>query len=207
MPDGKLYFFTASGMVRLSPWSEFKVAKSSFQAIKLKDKDEVVAIEVERPNCDFFFVTKNGACVVCHDVFPEYGRVSSGVKGMDVAPDDRLVTAMQIEQGKDYVAVVATSFGTFKKVLLDTVGTLTRAKKGVKIVDLGREGKERVLLAEAIIDGEDVYIAVEDEDGNIYHSSTSEIQLESRMGKGKILTGVGIIKSKWVYSFRLKGQK
>ncbi|MBQ8726622.1 MAG: DNA topoisomerase 4 subunit A [Clostridia bacterium] len=207
MPDGKLYFYTANGMVRLSPWSEFKVAKSSFQAIKLKDKDEVVAVEVERPNCDFFFVTKNGACVRCHDTFPEYGRVSSGVKGVDVSSDDKLVTAMQIEQDKDYVAVVATSFGTFKKVLLDTVGILPRAKKGVKIVDLGREGKERVLLAEAIVDGEDIYIAVEDEDGNMYHSSTSEIQLESRMGKGKILTGVGIIKSKWVYSFRLKGQK
>ena len=50
-------------------------------------------------------------------------------------------------------------------------------------------------------------LEIEDEDGNMYHSSTSEIQLESRMGKGKILTGIGIIKSKWVYSFRLKGQK
>lgn len=207
VPDGKLYFYTANGMVRLSPWSEFKVAKSVFQAIKLKDKDELVGVEEYRENCEFFFATKNGMCVRCSDSFPEYNRGSSGVKGMDVAPDDKIITAKQIEVGKEYVVVVATTFGTFKKVLLDTLGTLTRAKKGSKIVDLGREDKEKVLLADVVDDGEDIFIAVEDEDGNMYHSSTSEIQLESRMGKGKILTGIGIIKSKWVYSFRLKGQK
>ena len=207
MPAGKLFFYTASGMVRLSPWSEFKVAKTSFQAIKLKDKDEVIGVEEEIPNGEFFFATELGMCVHCHDTFPEYGRVSGGVKGVDVADGDRLITAMQIEENKEYDVVVATSFGTFKKVLLDTLGKLPRARKGIKIADLGREGKEKVLLAEAVADDSEIYLAIEDEEGNMYHSVSGEVPLESRMGKGKMLPSVGIIKSKGVYSFRIKGQK
>ena len=207
MPSGRLYFFTANGMVKLSPWSEYKVAKTSFQAIKLKEKDEVVAVEEEKPNSEFFFATKNGMSVHCHDEFPEYGRVSGGVKGVDVASDDKLITATQIEEGKDYSIVVATSFGTFKKVLLDTLGKLPRARKGIKIADLGRDGKERVLFAEPILEEDEILLAIEDEEGNMYHSSSGDVLLESRMGKGKMLPSVGIIKSKGVYSFRLRGHK
>ena len=207
MPNGRLYFFTANGMVKLSPWSEYKVSKQSFQAIKLKDKDEVVAVEEEKPNSEFFFATKNGMSVHCHDEFPEYGRVSGGVKGVDVAGDDALITAMQIEEGKDYSIIVATSFGTFKKVLLDTLGKLPRARKGIKIADLGREGKEKVLLAEAVLEEDECYLAIEDEEGNMYHATSGELSLESRMGKGRVLPTVGIIKPKGVYSFRLKGRK
>lgn len=207
MPEGKLLFYTASGMVRLSPWSEFKVAKASFQAIKLKEKDEVIGVELEKAGSEFFFATEYGMCVHCHDTFPEYGRVSGGVKGVDVADGDKLITAMQIDENKEYYIIVATSFGTFKKVLLGTLGKLPRARKGIKIADLGREGKEKVLLAEAVADDSEIYLAIEDEEGNMYHSASGEVPLESRMGKGKMLPSVGIIKSKGVYSFRLKGQK
>ena len=103
--------------------------------------------------------------------------------------------------------VVATSFGTFKKVLLGTLGKLPRARKGVKIADLGREGKEKVLLAEAVAEDGEISLAIEDEEGNMYHTVSGEISLESRMGKGKMIPSVGIIKSKGVYSFRVKGQK
>ena len=206
-PNGQLYFFTANGTVKVSPWGEYIVSKNVFQAIKLKDKDEVVVVEEEKPNSEFFFATKNGMCLYCHDTFPSYGRLSSGVKGMDIADDDRLITAMQIEEGGEYDAIVATSFGTFKKVLLDTLGKFGRGKKGSKIADLGRDGKERVLLATAVKDDEEIFLAIEDEDGNMYHASSFDVPLESRMGKGKFLTGLGIIKSKGVYSFRIKGHK
>ena len=207
MPEGKLFFYTANGMVRLSPWSEFKVAKTSFQAIKLKEKDEVIGVELEKPGSEFFFATELGMCLHCHDTFPEYGRVSGGVKGVDVADDDKLITAMQIDENKEYDVVVATSFGTFKKVLLGTLGKLPRARKGIKIADLGREGKEKVLLAEAVAEDSEIYLAIEDEEGNMYHSTSGEVPLESRMGKGKMLPSVGIVRSKGVYSFRLRGQK
>ena len=71
----------------------------------------------------------------------------------------------------------------------------------------GREGNEKVLFAEAVADDSEICLAIEDEEGNMYHSSSNEVQLESRMGKGKMLSSVGIIKTKGVYSFRIKGQK
>ena len=205
--EGKLIFFTAQGMVKVSPWAEYKVAKNSFQAIKLKDKDEVVSVESYVDGSEFVFVTKNGMCVHCHDTFPEYGRVSGGVKGMDVAGGDSIITATQIEEGKEYDIVVATSFGTFKRVLLGTVGKLPRARKGVKIADLGREGKEKILFATPNLDGDEIYLAIEDESGNTYHTTGQEIPQETRTSKGKVLSGVGFITPKAVFSFRIKGHK
>ena len=84
---------------------------------------------------------------------------------------------------------------------------MPRARKGIKIVDLGREGKEKLLVATCVEDGDEIYLAIEDDSGNMYHASDKDVPMESRTGKGKVLTGVGIIKSKWVHPFRLKNGK
>ena len=207
VPEGKLMFFTAQGMVKVSPWSEYKVAKTSFQAIKLKDKDEVISVQEEIKGSEYVFMTLQGMCLHCHDEFPEYGRVSSGVKGMDVVDGDKVISVTQIEEFKEYDLVIATSFGTFKKVLLGTIGRFPRARKGNKAVDLGRDGKEKVLLSVPVEDGDEILLAIEDENGNMYYATSGEVSPESRTGKGKVLAGTGIIRSNWVHSFRVKARK
>ena len=113
---------------------------------------------------------------------------------------------IEAKQGKEYDVVIVTSFGTFKSVLLGTVGSMPRARKGTKIVDLGRDGKESVMLCVPVEDGDEIFIAIEDENGNMYHASSKDAPPESRTGKGKMLPTVGIIRPKWVYPFRLKGK-
>ena len=121
---------------------------------------------------------------------------------MDLEDGDSLITATQIKKDADYEVVVATTFGTFKKVDLGTIGKLARARKGVRLVDVGSDGKESALLATPIEEGENVLLLCEDENGNVMHADSDDIFLESRTTKGKTLPSLGIFRAKGVYSFR-----
>lgn len=48
LPQGDLLFFTKQGMIKKTEWSEYDIIKSAYQAIKLKDGDELVKVE---PTC------------------------------------------------------------------------------------------------------------------------------------------------------------
>lgn len=202
-PSSRLYFFTKGGMVKLTPWSEYDVKKPVFQAIKLKEGDELLKTEEEIPDSDFFFATKNGFCLNCSDEFPQQLRVSGGVKGMDIEDGDEIITATQIKKSADYEIVVATSFGTFKKVDLGTIARTARARKGVRLVDVGIDGTECVKLAEPKEESASLTLLVEDDGGNIMHALSEELANESRTTKGKSIAKLGIFKTALVYPFRL----
>lgn len=204
VPEGRLYFFTKDGVVKLSPWSEYAVAKSSFVAMKLKDGDAVIDVQQEIPDSDFMFVTQTGMGLNCSDTFSEYKRVSGGVQGIDLYDGDQVVAVTQIDKEKEYDLVVATEFGTFKRVYLSTVNKLPRNRKGVKIADVG---DDKLLLGEPVPKGDKIYLLIEDTDGNVMYADSSQFVVESRTTKGKPVAGLGIFRAKGVCSFRLNDKK
>ena len=204
VPQGRLYFFTKQGVVKLTPWAEYAVAKSSFIAMKLKDGDAVLDVQQEIPDADFMFVTKTGMGLNCSDTFSEYKRMSGGIQGMDLYDDDEVVQVTQIDKDKDYDLVVATGLGTFKRVYLSTVNKLPRNRKGVKIADVG---EDRLLLGEPVLKGEKIYLLIEDTDGNTLYADSSQFAIESRTTKGKPVAALGIFAAKGVCSFRLNDKK
>lgn len=204
VPQGRLYFFTKQGVVKLTPWSEYAVAKSSFVAMKLKDGDAVLDVQQEIPNADFMFVTKTGMGLNCSDTFSEYKRMSGGIQGVDLYDDDEVVQVTQIDKEKDYDLVVATGLGTFKRVYLSTVNKLPRNRKGVKIADVS---DSELLLGEPVLKGEKIYLLIEDTDGNTLYADSSQFAIESRTTKGKPVAALGIFAAKGVCSFRLNDKK
>lgn len=204
VPEGRLYFFTKDGVVKLTPWSEYAVAKSSFVAMKLKDGDAVIDVQQEIPDSDFVFATKTGMGLNCSDTFSEYKRVSGGVQGMDLYDGDEVISVTQIDKEKDYDLVVATGAGTFKRVYLSTVNKLPRNRKGVKIADVGDDA---LLLAMPVLKGEKLYLLIEDEDGNTLYADSSQLAVESRTTKGKPIAALGSFRAKGVCSFRLNDKK
>lgn len=205
VPQGKLLFYTKFGAVKLSPWEEYIVKKSSYQAIKLKEKDEIVAVEEQKENSDYLFTTQKGMCLYCADEFPEQGRTAGGVKGMDIGSGDEILFAGQIAKDKDYLLVVGTSFGTFKKIVLGTIGKLGRARKGVRISDVGNDAKEKLLVAYPVEDGKSVNLLIEKDDDSkdLLYINSEKLPLESRTSKGKAIASLGIFRGKEVHPFRL----
>lgn len=82
LPQGDLLFFTKQGMIKKTEWSEYDIIKSAYQAIKLKDGDELVKVEPDLPETTIAFITKDGLCLnALKDDIPRQGRVAGRREG------------------------------------------------------------------------------------------------------------------------------
>jgi DNA gyrase subunit A len=139
MPYGQLLFFTAKGMIKKSDWSEYEQRKNSFQALKLNEDDELLAVEEDTGEEDtIVIVTKEGICLnAMKDDIPAQGRISAGVRGIMLRDGDKVVLMKQIN-GEGEI-ILATDEGKFKRVISSQIEPSKRYRKGSIIVGL-REG-------------------------------------------------------------------
>ncbi|MBP5193109.1 MAG: DNA topoisomerase 4 subunit A [Clostridia bacterium] len=186
LPEGDLLFFTKQGMVKKTAWSEYGLQKGAFQAAKIKDDDRIISIEEDRAESTMIFVTRGGLCLnAVKDEVPKQGRISGGVKGVNLNDGDEVVYAGQIGEEAEGEIIVVTSFGTFKRVIVSgALEPMARARKGVKVVDLG-DGAECIVFAGFVTEPYD--LAVRERLGDMYVVNTEEIEIEMRTSRGKNL--------------------
>jgi DNA gyrase subunit A len=139
MPYGNLLFFTKNGMIKKTDWAEYEQRKSAFQAVKLNDGDEVLAVEEDTSEDDtIIIVTKDGICLnAMKDDIPTQGRISTGVRGIMLREGDSVVLMTQIN-GEGEI-VIATDEGKFKRVISSQIEPSKRYRKGTIIVAM-KEG-------------------------------------------------------------------
>ena len=180
LPKGKLLFYTKNGMVKLTDWSEYGLLKTSFNAAKIREDDELINVEELLTDSTILFISKQGMCLnISYADVPEQGRVSGGVKGMMLNEGDNIVFAGQINPEGE--VIVITDKGFLKRVLASEFDTMTRYRKGVKITSLGDNGK-KVLWGGYVTEPYD--IALMDAASTLI-VNTEEINIESRTSKGK----------------------
>lgn len=180
MPEGKLLFYTKSGMVKLTDWSEYGLGKTAFCGAKIKDDDAIIGVEILQTDTTILFVTKQGMCLnfVTAEV-PEQGRVSGGVKGMMLNDGDEVVFAGQISPEGEIVVVTDKAY--MKRVLACDIDIMTRYRKGVKIATLGDNGNS-VIWADYVTEPYNIALI---DPSCTYIVNTEDIRIESRTGKGK----------------------
>ena len=190
LPSGSLLFYTKMGYVKKTEWKEYGIIKSSFQAAKVNEGDEIIGIETDdpEPTTTLFFVTAQGMCLNAYkNDIPTQGRISAGVRGVALGEGDFVVYAGQID-GEGEI-IVATNGNTWKKVIVSQIDPMARYRKGVKVVDLGKD--RRVVYADYVT--EPYKIAVEMDDGTLLAADTEEdISIEDRTTKGKNLSLIHI---------------
>ncbi len=137
MPYGNLLFFTKKGMIKKTEWAEYEQRKACFQAVKLNEDDEVLAVEEDTGEEDtIFIVTKEGICLkAMKDDIPTQGRISTGVRGIKLREGDEVVLMTQITNDEGEILIVTTE-GKFKKVVVPQIEKSKRYLKGAIIVGL-----------------------------------------------------------------------
>ena len=140
MPYGSLIFFTKKGMIKKTEWAEYEQRKQSFQAVKLNEEDELIAVEEDTNEEDtIMIVTKDGICLnAMKDDIPTQGRVATGVRGIMLREGDEVVFMKQIN-GEGEIIIV-TDDGKFKRVISSQIEPSKRYKKGSIIVGLKEGG-------------------------------------------------------------------
>ena len=185
MPKGNLIFLTKQGMIKKTAFKDYNVSKSTFQAIKLKDDDQVLSIDIEQKDSTLLFVTCRGMVLNADksDV-PLQGRISGGVKGINLTDNDYCVCATQVSDEGE--AVILTDRGYIKRVLISQIETMARYRKGVKIYNLNdKEYGEKIIFADYV---KNPYIVVAKTNKDEYLSrNTDLIPIEARLGKGKLI--------------------
>ena len=179
-----MLFFTKYGMVKRTAWSEYSLKKSYYQAMTLKEGDEVINVETLDADefSTMFFVNSAGFGLNADkDNLPVQGRVAGGVRGIALKEGEECIFASQITAEGEIVVVTATNF--FKRVIVSTITPIGRACKGVTIADVKDCG--RLLFADYVTIP--YTLAIINKDGSVAEINTEEISIENRVTKGKKL--------------------
>ena len=181
---GDVLFFTKYGMVKRTSWTEYNLKKPFYQAMTLKDGDEVINAETydEDEFSTMFFVNSAGFGLnAVKDNLPVQGRVAGGVRGIALKEGEECIFASQITAEGELVVVTASNF--FKRVIVSTITPIGRACKGVTIADVKDCGK--LLFADYVTIP--YTLAIINKDGTVCEINTEEISIENRVVKGKKL--------------------
>ena len=99
----QIVFATAKGKVRKNSLEDFTSINSAGKiAMKLDPNDKIVGVEICKDDQDIMLSTKNGKCIRFESrklrIFK--GRSSKGIKGIELAPNDEIVSLSIINQEK-----------------------------------------------------------------------------------------------------------
>ena len=134
--EGAILFMTKYGMVKKSEAKELVVNKSFYQVCKLNDGDEVKNVEIDKNGKSILMLTRKGMSLNFDKVdIPTQGRISAGVKGINLDDGDSVIFAKQI----DYThVVVITDNGYIKKLAVSQFPISQRYRKGLKYINFAK---------------------------------------------------------------------
>lgn len=127
-------FITKKGLVKKTALSEYVGTKKSkgIGAVAIKEGDALSAVALIKDE-PLILISKNGYIIKFKsDEISATGRLTSGVKGINLAADDEIVAALPVRNELDDVAIF-TSKGFGKKVSQTELTLQKRGGKGITI--------------------------------------------------------------------------
>ncbi|MDC1010869.1 DNA gyrase C-terminal beta-propeller domain-containing protein [Candidatus Pelagibacter sp.] len=196
----QIVFATAQGKIRKNSLDDFSSINTAGKiAIKLDPNDKIVGVEICKDDQDIMLSTKKGKCIRFESkklrVFK--GRSSKGIKGINLAQDDEIVSLSIVNQGKskksngemkikDRFILSITENGYGKKTSHLDYRVTNRGGKGIiGIVNSPRNGN--ICSSFPVYDGDEIMISTNK--GRVIRVAVKEIR-----SAGRNTQGVRIIK-------------
>ena len=167
----QLMFATAAGSVRRNSASDFvNVPSAGKIAMKLGEDDRIVGVQICKDSNDVLLAARGGKCTrfAAADVRLFRGRSSSGVRGMDLAKSDRVISMSVLAHGD---------------ISAEERDAYFRRKREGAAPKLAKE--RRAALA-----AEEQFLITVRSDGFGKRTSTHDYRLTRRGGKGIINTAI-----------------
>jgi hypothetical protein len=146
--DQYLFFCTRNGTVKKTALADYgNVRATGIKAVKIEDDDELIDVQITSGTNDVVLATKHGLSVR----FPEadvraMGRDTTGVKGVTLRPEDKVVSMVVVRRA-DATLLVVTGKGMGKVTDLSEYRVQGRGGKG--ILTLNRTDKTGNVVAGA----------------------------------------------------------
>ncbi|WP_370325899.1 DNA gyrase subunit A [Euzebya sp.] len=180
-----LLFTTAGGIVKRTKLEEYDSPRSTLIAISLREGDELIDVRLTSGDDQVILVSEKGQAIRFHESDARtMGRSASGVKGMDLADDDK-VLACAIAEPEGYLVVI-TDEGYGKRTPLERYPTQKRGGKGVLTARLT---DARGSLVGALVAGYEQEIFVVTDRGTIIRMDVKDVRPTGRATQGvRIMT-------------------
>ncbi len=144
MPD--FLFVTRQGMVKRTAAADYDVRSKKFVAVNIKKEDALLAVLPAASRDDVLMLSRSGMCIrFALDTVPTQGRVSAGVKCMQLDDGDEVIWVGQI--GDTEQMVLFSERGYAKRLLAVDFERQNRNGKGVKSFYFNKNGSNGKHLA------------------------------------------------------------
>lgn len=145
--EGTVIIMTKNGMVKKSELKDLIVSKPFYQVCKLNDGDEVISVEMDKKGKSILMFTRKGMSLnFDKSEIPTQGRISGGVRGINLDDGDSVIFASQIDF--THVVVVAEN-GYIKKMLSTQFPLSPRYRKGLKYINFAKGCQNVTYVASA----------------------------------------------------------
>lgn len=189
-----LVFVTRKGQVKRTELKEYVTKRSgAVAACKVGKDDEVLSVHLSTGGKDIMLITKEAMAIrFREDEVNPMGRVSGGVRGIQLKETDEVVSALWVEGDEGEIAVLS-DLGYGKRSLLLDYALQSRGGKGIATFEF-KEGK-RVKpngsrIAGAFYCREQRNVTVMTKEGQAYPISSEGVPITERKHIGKLLVHV-----------------
>lgn len=209
--EGKyLFMATQKGLVKKTPIGEYaNVRKNGLAAIVLREDDLLINVRVTDNEQDVLLVTKYGQCIrFSEQDVRSTGRVSMGVRGMNLSDGDEVIGMQMSSQGKYMLTVSEKGMG--KLTEMEEFTKQNRGGKGVKCYKITEKTGNVVGMKAVdedseimIINTEGIVIRMKCSDISVYGRITSGVKLINLHGNDKVASVAKVRKA----SAEIDGEK
>lgn len=193
-PNHSLVFVTRKGQVKRTELKEYVTKRSgAVAACKVGKDDEVLSVHLSTGDKDILLITKEAMAIrFREDEVNAMGRVSGGVRGIQLKDTDEVVTALWVEGEEGEIAVLS-DLGYGKRSLLLDYAIQSRGGKGVATFEF-KEGKRVKPNGSRIVGAfycrEERKVNVMTKEGQVFTLSSESMPIQERKHIGKLLVHV-----------------
>jgi DNA gyrase subunit A len=178
--DIYLAMATRGGMIKKVALEDFaNIRRTGIIAIKLKGADELRWVRMTNGKQEIVMGTANGLLIRFNekDVRP-MGRAASGVRGIRLGKEDKVVSMDIVQDGQDLLAVSAAGYG--KRMPIKDFGTQTRGGKGHIAIKLRKDDEVAKMM---FINKDDEILFVTGK-GTMMRQAAKGISTQGRYARG-----------------------
>ncbi|WP_408892289.1 DNA gyrase subunit A [Paenibacillus taichungensis] len=193
-PDHSLVFVTRKGQVKRTELKEYVTKRSgAVAACKVGKDDEVLSVHLSTGGKDIMLITKEAMAIrFREDEVNPMGRVSGGVRGIQLKETDEVVSVLWVEGDEGEVAILS-DLGYGKRSLLLDYALQSRGGKGLATFEF-KEGKRVKPNGSRIVGAfycrEQRNVTVMTKEGQSHHISSEAVPITERKHIGKLLVHV-----------------
>ncbi|WP_018886134.1 DNA gyrase subunit A [Paenibacillus massiliensis] len=192
--DKSLVFTTRKGQVKRTELKEYATKRSgAVAACKVSGDDEVLSVTMSDGSKDIMLITRGGMSIRFKEAeVNPMGRVSAGVKGIQLADGDEVVASLWVHEDEGEILVL-TDLGYGKRSLLLDYPSQGRGGKGIATFEF-KEGKRvrsnGTRLITAVHCKEAIQVQVITGEGAVTTFLSEKTPLTDRKDTGKQLVSI-----------------